>query len=190
MDVSLLRQKLQAPLDLRDAIQNVSVWITHCAKRVLLLLIILLNFLIARSTFLAAFRAESWESDDTLRVWKALHASAQQLAGMLHETYQQEIDEIKAVGLAHGFAIVAVKLGVLKPNKEGTVRLHTGKYTLIARMTPLSRKAIEAFLHRDLDNFIRRMDLCSSITMWNQNIAAFIDVLKKVQVAQLGRSVL
>ena len=96
------------------------------------------------------------------------------------------IDEILAVGVAHGFAILANKLGVITHDSKGTIQLHRGIYKLRTSMTSAARKAIEKFLHVDLDVFIGEMDLCSSLSIWNATLHDYIDMLRKVKVPQMG----
>ena len=176
LDVSLLTSRHPLPLDLRDAVLNFDKWMllaTSMKSLGLVLLIILLKFPICRSCFLKQMKGTSCDVNNCQRVFSSLACVAVELSDKYSEKYIAEVDNIKAVGLAHGFAIVAVKLKVLKPCADGPVKLISQTYRVL-QPSKSALNAIERFLSGELHNNLQAIDTCVSVSHWASVFAEYV----------------
>ena len=82
----------------------------------------------------------------------------------------------KAVGLAHGFATLAVRLGVLKPCASGDIVLYKSRYK-VQQVSGQSLTAIDKFLDADLHRYLRSMPSIKSVSQWNEVYGEFAETL-------------
>ena len=167
LDASVLTQRHPVPKDVRDCVVNFATWLRVASNRLgIVLLIIMMKFPICRSEFVRVMK-KSAVSETALGIFNAIQEVSVILSQQLRPRYVAEIDEIKAVGLAHGFAILAVKLKVLQPCARGGLTLHTTTYKKL-QFGKAAREAISNFLSNDLHRHLANMSAVKSVSCWHE----------------------
>ena len=181
-DPSTLHRRHALPGDLQDVQDNFGKWVA-LGKRInalgIVLLILLIKFPSARGAFVTELNKRKNHQDTAFAVYQALKATALLLS--CSNAYRREIDDIKAMGLAHGLAIIGTRLGVWKAAADGKVQLHTSLYTILPYSNDC-RDQIKLFLNADLNSFIADMDTATSVQNWQTTFKLFRQKCKQAKV--------
>ena len=187
-DAGVLATRRPSPHDIEDAIENYPAWERWFSKYHalgLVLLVIGLKFPIARQTFLDQLKRRSKDRDKVRAVFYAMRATATTLVGS--SQYLSEVDDIKAIGLAHGFCIYATRLKIWRVASDGAWSLKGRRYTLLD-ITETARKTIGAFFSEALHEYLLKMTRAASVQRWNAGSITFGQEVRKVHVPLLGGS--
>jgi hypothetical protein len=187
-DPATLHRRHALPSDLQDVQHNFSKWVS-LGKSLnalgILLLILLLKFPSARGAFVTEIDKRKDCQDTAYAVYQSLKETGLLLSGSA--AYSREMDDIKAVGLAHGLAICGTRLGVWKPATDGKLRLHKSLYTILP-YSDACRDQVMVFLNADLHSFLCNMDTATSIRTWQKTFELFRKNCKRAKVPLMSSS--